>query len=284
LLEGSDELSLGENASAVTAFFADGLTQQVSATFGRFSVDAVFNLLESRGLGRAIARPSLTVLSGERALFLVGGEVPIPESFVPTIGTVTPGTTVTPGVFSSVEFRSFGVQLNVRPLVGDDGSVTLDVVSQVSRPDESLTALVKESTGTDQLAPSFESRSVRTSARLEDGDTLLLAGLTNRRSTDGATYTPWLERIPLLGWLFKRYSMRDEDLELVIALHPLVIRRPIRELELWEFSSDAEVLSRLSKNLTSTELDPALRHSGREARSDSGLTSGTDEAPSLESH
>jgi pilus assembly protein CpaC len=270
-LIGADEESFGENVSAVTQFLAEGFSQSATVTFSRFSVDAAFSLLESRGLGRSLARPSLTVLSGERALFQVGGQVPIPQNFISDTGAVvSPGDSglVASGVFSSVEFKDFGVQLSVRPLIGEDGVIVLDVVAQTARPDEALTTVIREATGSDQSSVAFETRAVRTTARLADGQTLLVGGLVDRRTNDSASYTPWLEHVPLLGWAFKRLSLEDRDVELVISLHPVIQREPRPELPLWRFPDSRELLARtqrFSPNGENRELESPWRHSGGEA-------------------
>lgn len=225
----------GDDVQNVLSFLADGFGQQSQISAGGLAIDVALRWLESRGLARNLSGPSITVLSGERALFQVGGEVPIPESFSPAFGTPDAATGVTPGVFSSVRFRPFGVQLGVRPLVGDGDFVTLDLVTQVARPDADLTTVIRETTGTSTLSTAFETRSLRTSARLGDGESLVLGGLIQRRHSDDASYAPWFESIPLIGWMFKRYAIEDEDSEVVVVVHPTVVRDPIPGVDLWTF-------------------------------------------------
>lgn len=230
-----DSVGLADDVTAVVSFLAGGFGQGLELTSGRIAVEAAFQLLESRGIARNLSGPSITVLSGERAQFLVGGEVPIPQNFSPAFGTPDAATGVTPGVFSSVTFRPFGVQLGVRPLIDVEDRVTLDLVTQVARPDANLTTLLRETTGTDTLSTAFETRALQTTARLAGGDVLLLGGLIQRRSSDDASFTPWLESIPGLGWLFKRYSIADEDLEVFVVVNPSVVRDRIRGLDAWIF-------------------------------------------------
>lgn len=231
----ADSEGFGDNVRAVLSFLADGFSQSAELTSGRFSVEAAFQLLESRGIARNLSGPSITVLSGERAQFLVGGEVPIPQNFSPAFGNVDAGDAVTPGVFSSVAFRPFGVQIGVRPLVGEEDRITLDLVTQVARPDAQLTTLLRETTGTDSLSTAFETRALRTSTRLADGKVLVLGGLIERRSADDASYTPGLESLPVIGWLFKRFSIQDEDLEVFVIVHPTVVRDPVEGVSQWLF-------------------------------------------------
>ena len=93
----------------VLGFLDGGLSNQLQLVTGGFAVDDLFQLLVSEEIARALSRPSLTVLSGELALFQVGGQVPVPIAV-----TVGGGTDQ---VLNAVEFREFGVQLSVRPLV-----------------------------------------------------------------------------------------------------------------------------------------------------------------------
>jgi Flp pilus assembly secretin CpaC len=168
--------------------------------------------------------------------------VPVPVAFSPAFGSAATTGATTPGVFSGVEFREFGVALGVRPLVGEDDVITLDVVPQVVNPDAKLTAALRVTTGVNPQTTAFETRSLRTSARLEDGQSLLIGGLNSRKSTDSATSTPWVRDVPVLGWLFKRFSVEDEDQELVIVVNPVIVRDPLPNAELWLFPDTGELL------------------------------------------
>lgn len=234
---GSDEVQ------NVVGFLERGFSNQFQYAGKHFAIDSVMNILENRGIARSLSNPSLTVLSGEDANFGVGGEVPIPQAFSPAFGSTTTAGTTTPGVFNSVEFRRFGVGLSMRPLVGDDGKLTLDLFSTISEPDAVLTTLIRDTTGTDPATTAFQTRAIETTARLRDGQALMIGGLIGRTSGDDTSYTPWLESIPVIGWMFKRFAVRDEDREIVIVVNPTVVRDPIPELGIWTFP-DVSTFSR----------------------------------------
>jgi len=136
----------------------------------------------------------------------------------------------------------FGVQLGIRPLVGEDDVITLDVTPQVIEPDFLLTAALSASTGDDLETTAFATRSLTTSARLRDGQVLLVGGLLNRSSSDQYAYTPWLHRIPLLGWLGRSFDKDEDDQELVIVVTPSIVRDPLTRVALWEFPAESELL------------------------------------------
>ncbi|MCP9442414.1 MAG: pilus assembly protein N-terminal domain-containing protein [Nitrospira sp.] len=208
-----------------------GNTAQFKA--GQFALQAVFSLLNRLNITRTLSAPSMTVLSGELATFTVGGEVPIPQLFSPIIGGGN--VQLPPGVFSSVELVPFGITLGIRPLVGDDDSITLDIVPSVTSPDPSLTLSLKETTGANQLTTAFRVRSFMTHAKVNDGEGLLMAGLLARDRIDDQLYPPWLGDIPGVEWLVRNFARRDDQQELVVVINPVIIREPNPDVGLLAF-------------------------------------------------
>lgn len=213
----------------VLSFLSGTLSNQFQLSTDHFALDSLLSLLEQRGFARSLSRPTLTVLSGERAFFQVGGEIPVPQSFATT------ATQSTEGVFNSVVFRPFGVQLSVRPLVGEGGDVTLDVAPQISLPDAQLTASVRQSTGSAQSTTAFRTRSLQTTAKLDDGQSLLVGGLITRNMTSTDSSTPGLSDTPLVGGLFSGYDREGDEFQLVVLVHPVVVRAPTNRARLWAY-------------------------------------------------
>ncbi len=214
-----------------------GNTAQLKA--GQFALQAVFSLLNRLNITRTLSSPSMTVLSGELATFTVGGEVPVPQLFSPIIGGGN--VQLPPGVFSTVELVPFGITLGIRPLVGDDDSITLDIVPSVTSPDPSLTLSLKETTGANQLTTAFRVRSFMTHAKVNDGEGLLMAGLLARDRTDDQLYPPGLGDLPGVEWLVRNFARRDDQQELVVVINPVIIREPNPTVNLWEFPQPHEL-------------------------------------------
>jgi Flp pilus assembly secretin CpaC len=217
----------------VLGYLAGETKNQFQLSGSRFAIDSVLSVLEKRGVARALSRPSLTVLSGETATFQVGGEIPVTESFAPTTES---------GVFNTVSFRSYGVQLQVRPLVGSDGAITMDLVPQVSLPDTVLTSEIRESTGTATGSTAFETRYLETTARLEDSESLIVGGLVSRSTTLNVGQTPGIGQIPVLGWLFGSYDRSREMSDLVIVVRPIVLRERNPLAGLWAHPSPRDLV------------------------------------------
>ncbi len=232
---GSEVVDLAPTSGVqqILGFLAGTFASETFIQSGEFALESALSFLESLDLARSLSSPSLTVLSGEMAAFLVGGEIPISQVFSPFVGNQA--TPVVAGFFQTVEFRPFGVSLRVRPLVGEDGELTIDVIPQISKPDLQLTAAIEEASGTEQTTTSFESRSLQTSARLQDGQSLLIGGLLTRDKSDQQDFVPGIRDVPVLGWLFRRFSQNDEEMDLVVVVNPVIIREPIPDVGLWEF-------------------------------------------------
>jgi pilus assembly protein CpaC len=183
------------------------------------------------------------VLSGELAQVQVGGEVPVPSAFAPAFGTTVTGVgqaATTPGVFSSVEFVPFGVQLQIRPLVGDDGTITLDVQPLVVTPDAVLTDTIRQATGTTVPTTAFQTRALRTSSRLQDGQALLIGGLMSNNTSTNTASPPGIRNTPLLGRFFQSFNRNDQDTELIVVVNPVVVRSPLPAAAAWAFPSRDE--------------------------------------------
>ena len=225
------------DVQAGLASLASGFNQQVQVSGQRVALDALLQALEARGIARRLSSPVLTVLNGETAQFQVGGEIPVPQAFTPAAGG-NAGL----GTFASVNFRAFGVGLGVRPLVGEHGEVTLDLSSIVSQPDDALTTVVRDSTGTSPQTTAFATRSLQTNARLADGESLLVGGLVSRATRDDVSKTPLLGDIPLLGWLFRSKNSNFSQSELFVLVSPSVVRPPLEGASLWLHPSWSEHL------------------------------------------
>lgn len=167
-------------------------------------VDVVINALESKGLGRRLANPTLITTSGVEANFVVGGEVPITRAVVNEAGIAVQET----------DYREYGVRLNFLPVVLDDGLIQLRIRPEVSRPDESEFV---EGTG-------FISRKVDTTVSLRDGQSFAIAGLLDVTNERKLAQLPWLGQIPILGALFRSSEFQKRETELVILVTPKLVR------------------------------------------------------------
>ena len=252
-VQGNQAARVGSSGAAiqnVLSFLNGGLMNELQYSGGHAAIDSALSLLEREGIAQSLSSPSLTVLSGEMAQVQIGGEIPVPTAFAPAFGGgAAAGNTggggaaaATPGVFSSVEFVPFGVQLQIRPLVGEDDTITLDVQPLVVTPDSVLTNTIRESTGAAVATTAFQTRALRTSSRLLDGQALLIGGLLSNNTSTNTASTPGLRALPLVGRLFQGVNRNDQNTELIVLVNPVILREPVPDVALWSFPSREELL------------------------------------------
>lgn len=203
---------------------------------GDFAIDVFLATLESEGIARSLARPTLTVLSGESAVFNVGGAIPIDRTLTTAAGNQS---------FSDVFFQDFGITLSVRPLVGEGDMITMDVNPDISFPDPALTAALGQDTTDGASTAAFETRTLSTSARLADGQLLAIGGLLHQQRSVDSAFTPGLHSIPGVGWFAKSVGRKRDDTEVVILVSPTIVRDRIEGVGLWAYPSALELLAGL---------------------------------------
>ncbi|MEZ5920988.1 MAG: type II and III secretion system protein family protein [Parvularculaceae bacterium] len=248
---------------ATASTIASGATAGLAGTFTRLlgsnnqsNVGVSFQALESVGLIKTLAEPTLTAVSGESASFLAGGEFPIP------VGQAD-------GVVS-LEFKEFGVGLGFTPLVLDKGRINIKVQTEVSEisslnnfsiggssvtlpgtpppPDQiipidtngdgvpdsafNVTAaagVVNQGTPSTTITtngltiPSLTKRRAKTTVELPSGGSLVMAGLLQENMRQTVQGIPYLKDIAVLGQLFRSRDYENNETELVIIVTPYLV-------------------------------------------------------------
>lgn len=167
----------------------------------------VISALSNANLAQLLAEPTLLVRSGEDAEFLAGGEIPVP---VPQSGTAN-GTV-------TIEYKKFGVQLDVAATVLDNDRIVLKVSPEVSELDYTNALVVQGF-----RIPALRTRSTRTTIELGDGQSFVLAGLMYSTSGNVEDRVPGIGELPIIGSFFKRTQNARERQELIIVATPRLV-------------------------------------------------------------
>lgn len=174
----------GENSFYGFAGLATGLTSQI-------------DLMAESGEAVILAAPKLVTRSGEGAQFSSGGE--IPYQTIDALGQ------------PSIQFRSYGIILEIEPLVDGDNNVLTRIDAEVSSIDR-----------TNQVGdtPGLLSRSVSSVINVQQRETIVISGLAAATTSDQVTKVPLLGDIPYLGRLFKSTEKIEEQTEIVVFVTP----------------------------------------------------------------
>jgi type IV pilus assembly protein PilQ len=65
-----------------------------------------------------------------------------------------------------------------------------------------------------------------TKVLIQNGETVVIGGVYRKTETNTDSGVPGLMKIPILGWLFKNNSIREETRELLIFLTPRIMENP----------------------------------------------------------
>src|SRR5438552_936812 len=159
-------------------------------------IEAQVDALAQEGLVTTLAEPNLTATNGQPASFLAGGEFPVPVAGGAAAAT---GGVVT----ITVEFKKFGVSLDVTPTILDAEHLSLRIrpeVSQLSTNGEISVPLSATATVT---IPALTVSRADTTVELGSGESFMLGGLLSNIDKQTITKLPWLGDIPVLGQLFR---------------------------------------------------------------------------------
>lgn len=195
---------------------SDVVTGAVGATnpgfsllFGAGETQVALNALSSITDVNIVSSPNLMVLDNRQAILQIGDQVPIAtESAVDTSTNAT--------VVNSIELRDTGIILTVTPRVNDSGRVILDITQEVSDVVRTTTS------GID--SPTIRQRKVTTTVVVNDGDSLALGGLIQKRDELTKSQVPVLGDVPIVGNLFKNKEDVERRTELLILITPHVVR------------------------------------------------------------
>jgi pilus assembly protein CpaC len=183
------------------------------------SIDLLLSALEQKGLVKSLAEPDLVALSGEKATFLAGGEIPVPvvQGTNATNGTLGIGVSYAPNI--SIEWKQFGVGLDFTPTVLNNGIINLQLNPSVTEVDAANSLNINGTT-----VPSLTERKAHTAVELRDGQSFAIAGLLQAQASENIAQLPWLGNVPILGALFRSTDFQKNQTDLVIIVSPHLVR------------------------------------------------------------
>lgn len=176
------------------------------------SLPGTINLAVDSGDAILLASPKITSRSGSKAKFTAGGEIPLPS-------TSDKGT--------NVEFKPYGILLEVEPQVNGDGSISGLVRAEVSSIDPAITVLG---------IPAFLTRRTEADFFSQSGEAVVLSGLYSQELSKNTDKVPFLGDVPLLNSLFSNNAEARKNSELVVFIVPHL------------YSAKSEMNQRILKN------------------------------------
>ena len=160
------------------------------------AVRASLKLLEDKGAAHTMANPKLITESGSEATFLAGGEIPVPVQTEDGIG---------------IEWKEYGVSLDIKPTALAKKKIRANVKASVTSLDWTNAVTTAQT-----ITPALKTRTVSSRMTVEDGDTIVIAGLVQTQKEKSISGIPGLCKIPGVGLLFGRTKWVNNKTTVVI--------------------------------------------------------------------
>ena len=164
-------------------------------------INSMINLLKEQGTARILAEPSLSTRSGEKASFQSGGSYPL--AVLNEFGQPV------------VEMQDYGIQLDIQPVIDEQGNIISTVRAEMSSIDFSTVV---------QGVPGLLTRNTESVVNMRAGETLVISGLIKVEDSRSYEKLPLLGDIPILGELFISRNFQEGRSELIILVTPTVAK------------------------------------------------------------
>lgn len=180
----------------------------VGATLRDFSLEAVFSTARTNSDVRVLSSPSVTTTHNREAVINVGERRPVI--------TGTQSDAIAGGIRSQVDFRPIGIELRVRPLIGNNGVIQLEIEQRVENVLNTVTIDGNE-------LPVIGTREANSFVNVGNREVVILGGLQEVEEGGSRSRVALLGEVPLLGKLFRSRTDRRLSRELIIFIRPTLL-------------------------------------------------------------
>lgn len=194
--------SLGIEWSQLITFAGSGTPATFQMDWNPAQLEATLRMLAERGRSKVLASPKISAVDDESARMLIGDRVPIVTEHTDPEGRIT----------QTVEYLDVGIVLEIEPRIASDGSVTLDIRTEVSSVADPTSRF-----------PTVRTREATSRVRVQDGRPLIIGGLIQEEERERMSGIPYLNQLPIVGSLFGRRVTENVQTETLIILIPHIV-------------------------------------------------------------
>lgn len=199
------------NSAAMAAAGGMGSLGLMLGTIGGNILDLQLNALQNEGKLNILSSPSITTMDNQKAFTENGEKVPFS----------TMDTSVTPPT-RTVKFEDAVLRLEITPHVIDGRFLSMKILVKKDEVDTSRTV---------EGNPFIIKKQTETSLIVQDGETIVISGLTKQRGMNTVSGVPWAKDIPILGWLFKGEGKTESMEEVLIFITPKILPVASKEIK-----------------------------------------------------
>jgi type IV pilus assembly protein PilQ len=180
------------------AGFVSGALERISyGILNQNNFSAALEYLFTDNQGEIVAQPQVTTMDNKSARIFMGQQIPV--KYLDEAGNTV------------VKMIDAGTELVVKPHISGDGRILMELNPK------------KESYTLQEGIPVINEQSASTNVAVNNGETVVIAGLTSNESIKGESGIPVLKDIPLIGNLFKKASKNVDKKDLIIFVTPHIV-------------------------------------------------------------
>ncbi len=215
----------GTAAGAIAGALLGAGTSRVDSEGNREFYGAILQAINKTTSANLLSMPSVVTLDNAKANILVGQNVPF------VTGSYTTSSTSSTTPFQTVDRQDVGINLNVLPHIGENGTIRLEISQEVSS--------IVEGTLSNLNGVVTNKSFIQTTVLANDQQTIALGGLMRDNSTYGQQKVPGLGDIPVIGKLFSSKSKNYDKTNLIVFLQPTILRNGGAMASITERTEDA---------------------------------------------
>mgnify|MGYP001487098518 CR=1 FL=1 len=216
-------LAAQADSGDLTALSASRVPQGIQLGAGDFTgknrFGALISALAKDADTNVLSTPTVVTMDNEEAEIIVGQNVPfVTGSYTTATSSGSGDNTQVGNPFQTIQRDDVGIKLKVKPQINEGNAVKLEIEQEVSSVVPSANAATQ--------GPTTNKRSIKTIVMVEDEQILVLGGLIDDQLTESAQKVPLLGDMPLLGNLFRYRNTSKLKRNLMVFLHPVILRDP----------------------------------------------------------
>ena len=206
----------GVQTSTITTINgSETITSNAPIHIGNFTLTGLLEIAEQDSDVKVLSTPSIVVSHNEEGVINVSESRPIVTGSTSSVTTTGSSTSLR----DTVEYRDIGIQLEVTPLIGSDGSIQIEI-------EQSADQIAGSVTVNDNPQPIIGKREANSTITVQDGQIAVLAGLQQNKVDNSGTYFPLIGRLPIIKNILSGTSKNYDRTELIIFIRPTIVRNP----------------------------------------------------------
>ncbi len=175
------------------------------------SLGSLVSALQVDGNSTIVLNQKIIAQDNKLSTIFVGDNIPFTGSVVETIGSSQQTT-------ANVEYRDVGVSLNIKPLLGDNDMITLDISEEISEATNQMLQGVNQAGGIQTTKTNMVTR-----VHVPNDKFLVLSGMIRNTKTHKKSGIPCLGGLPIIGSAFSKTVLDDQKRNIIIFVRPKII-------------------------------------------------------------